>query len=58
MRADGGEFTKVFIPEAKQLMLGAAYDVNSHVRVKGEVIRNFEGAREKNIFTVQLAFGF
>ena len=58
LREDGGEFTRVFIPEAKQLMLGAAYDINSHARVKGEFIRNFEGAREKNIFTVQLAFGF
>lgn len=58
LREDGGEFTKVFIPEAKQLMFGVAYDLNTHARLKAEFIRNFEGAREKNVFAMQFAFGF
>lgn len=58
LREDGGEFTKVFIPEAKQLMFGVAYDLNTHARLKAEFVRNFEGAREKNVFTMQFAFGF
>ena len=58
LREDGGAFTKVFIPEAKQLMFGFAYDLNSNVRVKAEFVRNFEGAREENILVGQVAFGF
>ncbi len=58
LREDGGEYTKVFLPEARQAMLGVAYDMNSHVRVKAEYLRNFTGAREKNVFTAQVAFGF
>ena len=58
LREDGGEYTKVFLPEARQAMVGVAYDMNSHVRVKAEYLRNFAGAREKNVFTAQVAFGF
>ena len=58
LREDGGEFTKVFIPEARQLMFGAAYDMNSHVRLKAEFVRNLKGAREENVLTAQIAFGF
>jgi len=54
---DGG-FTRVYVPEFKAVMTGAAFDVNQHVRVKAEYIRHLAGPRERHGAAFQMAFGF
>ena len=51
-------YTRVFVPEFKAAMTGAAYDVNQHVRVKGEYIRHLAGPRQRHGAAFQMAFGF
>lgn len=58
LRADGDEFTRVFVPEFQALFGGAAYDVNHHLRVKLEYARHFDGPRQRNALALQAAFGF
>ena len=54
---DGG-YTRVYIPEFKALMTGAAFDVNQHLRVKAEYIRHLAGPRQRHGAAFQMAFGF
>ena len=58
LRADGDEFTRVYVPEFQAFLAGAAYDVNTHLRVKFEYIRHLDGPRQKNAMAMQAAFGF
>jgi hypothetical protein len=53
-----GIFTRVYVPEFKAVMTGAAFDVNQHVRVKGEYIRHLGGPRQRHGAAFQMAFGF
>jgi len=55
--ADGG-FTRVYVPEFKAAMTGAAFDLNQHLRVKAEYIRHLAGPRERHGGALQMAFGF
>jgi hypothetical protein len=58
LREVEGGFTRVYIPEFKAVMTGAAFDVNQHVRVKAEYIRHLAGPRERHGAAFQMAFGF
>ena len=59
IRGDSDEgFTKVYIPETKAVMMGMAYDLNAHFRLKGEIVHNLDGHRAKNVVMFQAAFGF
>ena len=58
LRADGDDFTRVYVPEFKAFLTGAAYDLTNHLRVKFEYIRHLAGPRQKNAMTLQAAFGF
>ena len=51
-------FTRVYVPEFKAAMTGAAFDVNQHVRVKAEYIRHLAGPRQRHGVALQAAFGF
>jgi len=54
---DGG-YTRVYVPEFKAAMTGAAFDVNQHVRVKAEYIRHLAGPHQRHGVALQAAFGF
>jgi hypothetical protein len=54
---DGG-YTRVFVPDFKAAMTGAAFDVNQHLRVKAEYIRHLAGPRQRHGAAFQMAFGF
>ena len=54
---DGG-YTRVYVPEFKAAMTGAAFDVNQHLRVKAEYIRHLAGPRQRHGAAFQMAFGF
>lgn len=58
LRADGDDFTRVYVPEFQAFLTGAAYDLTHHLRVKFEYIRHLGGPRQKNALTLQAAFGF
>jgi len=59
VRGDSDEgFTRVYIPETKAVMFGAAYDMNAHFRLKAEFVHNLEGHRAENVLMFQTAFGF
>lgn len=58
LRADGDEYTRIFVPEFEAFFTGAAFDVNHHLRVKLEYIRHLNGPRQKNALSAQAAFGF
>jgi hypothetical protein len=58
LRETDAGFTRVYIPETKAVMTGAAYDVNQHMRVKGEYIHHLSGPRDRHGVAGQLAFGF
>ena len=51
-------YTRVYVPESKAVMTGAAFDVNQHVRVKAEYIRRLAGAGQRHGAALQAAFGF
>ena len=51
-------YTRVYIPEFKAVMTGAAFDVNQHLRVKSEYIRHLAGPRQRHGAAFQMAFGF
>jgi hypothetical protein len=58
LREGDGGFTRVFVPEFKAAMTGAAFDLNQHLRVKGEYIRHLAGPRQRHGAAFQMAFGF
>ena len=58
LREDGGKLTRHFVSEYGAVMVGASYDLNPHARMKAEVIRNFNGARDEWGIRAQIAFGF
>jgi hypothetical protein len=58
LRETDGGFTRVYVPEFKAGMTGIAYDVNQHMRVKGEYIHHLAGPRDRHGVAGQLAFGF
>jgi hypothetical protein len=58
LRQVEGGYTRVYVPEFKAAMTGAAFDVNQHVRVKAEYIRHLAGPRQRHGAAAQLAFGF
>lgn len=58
LREEGGQFSRVYVPEFEALMTGAALDVNAHLRLKVELIRHLDGPRKKNGVAFQSAFGF
>jgi len=58
LRADGDEFTRIFVPEFEAFLTGAAYDLTNHLRVKIEYIRHLNGPRRKHALSAQAAFGF
>ena len=53
LRETDGGFTRVYVPESKAAMTGVAFDVNQHMRVKGEYIRHLAGPRERHGVAVQ-----
>ena len=58
LRETDAGFTRVYIPETKSAMTGVAYDLNQHMRVKGEYIHHLSGPRDRHGVAGQLAFGF
>ena len=58
LREVEGGFTRVYIPEFKAAMTGAAFDVNQHMRIKAEYIRHLAGPRDRHGAAFQMAFGF
>jgi hypothetical protein len=58
LRETESGFTRVYLPEMKAVMGGMAYDVNQHMRVKGEYIHHLAGPRDRHGIAGQLAFGF
>ena len=51
-------YTRVYVPEFKAAMTGAAYDLDQHVRIKAEYIRHLAGPRQRHGAAFQMAFGF
>jgi len=47
-----------YVPNFKAVMTGSAYDLNGHMRLKGEFIRHLDGPRRKYGVVFQIAFGF
>jgi hypothetical protein len=58
LREDGGNYTRVYVPETKSAMTGVAYDLNQHLRLKAEYFRHLAGPRDRHGAQVQMAFGF
>lgn len=58
VREDGGQASRVYVPEFKAVMIGAAYDYTVHNRIKFEYIHHMDGARAKHGFAIQSAYGF
>jgi hypothetical protein len=58
LREVEGGYTRVFVPEFKAAMTGAAFDLNQHLRVKAEYIRHLTGPRQRHGAAFQMAFGF
>jgi hypothetical protein len=58
LRQDGEALSRAYIPIFKGVMSGAAYDVDSHFRLKGELIRHLDGPRQQWGVAFQAAFGF
>lgn len=58
LRADGDEFTRVYVPQFQAVLGGASYDVNLHLRVKIEYAHHIDGPRKQNSVALQAAFGF
>ncbi|MBV1877421.1 MAG: hypothetical protein KUG79_07255 [Pseudomonadales bacterium] len=58
LREDGGNYEKVYLMETEALMVGLAYDLNAHARVKVEYVKNNKGARREDAFAIQFAYGF
>lgn len=58
LREDGGDVTRVFVPEFDAVMVGVAYDRTVHNRIKLEYIRHLDGARDKHGIVAQTAYGF
>lgn len=58
LRGEGGFLTRHFIPEFEAVMIGAAYDLYAHNRIKVEYIHHLEGPRPEHGIVIQTAFGF
>jgi hypothetical protein len=58
LREEGGLLVRTFVTEFDGLMTGVSFDLNAHTRLKTEVLRNFDGAREDWAVQAQVAFGF
>ncbi len=58
LREVEGGYTRVYVPEFKAAMTGAAFDLNQHRRVKAEYIRHLAGPRQRHGAAFQMAFGF
>jgi hypothetical protein len=58
LREVEGGYTRVYVPEFKAAMTGAAFDVNQHLRIKAEYIRHLAGPRQRHGAAFQMAFGF
>jgi len=58
LRETDAGYTRVYVPESKAAMTGVAYDLNQHMRVKGEYIHHMAGPRDRHGVAGQLAFGF
>ena len=58
LREDAGQYTKVFVPDFRAVMTGAAYDLNLHSRLKAEYVHHLGGPRERHSLAFQTAFGF
>jgi hypothetical protein len=54
----GGAVQRHYVPNFKAVMTGSAYDLNGHMRLKGELIRHLDGPRRKVGVVFQVAFGF
>ncbi len=55
---DDGLLERKFIPEMRAIIVGAAYDLYALNRIKVEWVRNLDGPRAKNAFSVQTAWAF
>ena len=58
LRETDAGYTRVYVPESKAAMTGVAYDLNQHMRVKGEYIHHMAGPHDRHGVAGQLAFGF
>jgi len=58
LRETDAGYTRVYVPETKAGMTGVAYDLNQHMRVKGEYIHHMAGPHDRHGVAGQLAFGF
>jgi hypothetical protein len=58
LREGDAGYTRVYIPETKAAMGGMAFDINQHMRLKGEYIHHMSGPHDRHGVAGQLAFGF
>ncbi len=58
LRGGDNGIERLFVPDDEAVMIGAAYDLNTHTRVKLELSHHMDGVRDENGLSMQIAFGF
>ena len=57
--AEGGrDLVKIWVPETTDVLVGSAFDVHKHARLKAEYGHFMNGPKPVHAFTTQVAYGF